>query len=163
VKVPLLSRVLTAAENLPVYFVRDHHEEFRVERDKQEAVLKATRAHLENKGCLSFFPEGGINHRDVRKLLTFRHGTFQQAIDFRLDLYYMLHVGGADVWPMSGCLFGGFPADVYLHYGKIDVNYDDPTLDAKRLAEIAHDVMQQRLDWMYDEIAKIQANETIKA
>lgn len=157
-KVPLLGRILTSSDMLPVYFIRDHHEEFRVDRQKQEAVLEATKEHLANNGCISFFPEGGINRRDVRRLLPFRLGTFQRAIERRLDLYYMLHVGGSEVWPMSGCVLGGFPVNVYLFYGKIDVDYDDPTLDAKRLTEIAQDTMQQRLDWMFQYVDQQRAS-----
>lgn len=153
--VPLVGRIITSSEMLPVYFLSEDNQEFRVDRVKQEKVTADTHKFLSEGGSIAFFPEGGINRVNVRELLPFRHGSFQRVIEFKRPLFFMLHVGSQDVWPQAG-LAGG-AANVYLYFGKIDVDYDDTTLTAKTLAEKAHAVMQDRLNWMYSVIEKRDA------
>jgi 1-acyl-sn-glycerol-3-phosphate acyltransferase len=155
-KVPLLGYVIQSAEMLPVYFVSDEGSEFRVEKDKQAVVLERSEAHLLGGGSICFFPEGAMNRVDLRTLQPFRLGSFKMILDHKLHVYYMLTIGTDKVWRVKEPL-GGHAADVYVYYGKIDVDYSDKSLDAQTLANYCRAHMQARLDFMHVQIATGQA------
>lgn len=151
-KMPLLGYVVQSAEMLPVYFVSDEGSEFRVEKDKQAAVLERTERHLGGGGSVCFFPEGAINRVDLRQLQSFRLGSFKMILEHKLNVYYMLTIGTDRVWRVKESL-GGHAADVYVYYGKIDIDYSDVTLDAQTLANYCREQMQVRLDLMHAQLA----------
>lgn len=152
--VPLLGTIIKSSEMLPVYFVSSDGGEFRVEKEKQAKVLELTEQHLAGGGSISFFPEGAINRSNVKELQPFRIGSFKKVLEHKLNVYFMLTIGADVVWRRKESV-GGHAGTIYIYYGKIDVDYNDPDLDAERLAQQCQAHMQQQLDAMYRQVATL--------
>lgn len=149
-KMPLLGCILKDCGMLPVYFVKHATNEFSVDREKQQRVAEEANAFVaQREGNLSFYPEGGINRGNPRVLATFRHGSFAMILQNRCDvLYYVLTAGNETIWPPAEAV-GGYGGTVVVKIGKLDIDYSDETLDAKKLAELTRVRMQQELDELY--------------
>jgi 1-acyl-sn-glycerol-3-phosphate acyltransferase len=131
----------------PVYFVSDRSEEFRVEKDKQEAVNNECHEFLKAGGSLTLFPEGRVS-RNPRVINDLRFGSISLILEHRLTVYYILSCGNDDVWPYNS--IGGYPANIVMYIGKYDADYADPNITAKTLAEDLKAEMQRQLNHMFE-------------
>lgn len=148
---PIMGKLFQESGMFPVHYTSEKYEDFSVDRDRQQAVLDRVDAYLRDGGSLMLAPEGVVN-RTPRQLTDFRVGSFNLAVKHKMPIYYLLYVGTSDVWP-AGARIGGYPADVYMYIGKLDVNYTEgsPDLDAKALSLRLKEEMQKQLDRVYKE------------
>ncbi|XQJ24478.1 acyltransferase-like protein, copy 1 [Leishmania guyanensis] len=143
-KIPIFGGIFDRVGHFPVYFKSDSACSFEVDKERQAQVQQAIDAHLRLGGSLAVFPEGAIN-KHPQVLLTFRYGTFATIIKHRMEVYYMVHVGGEKTWPWWTML-GGMPADLHIRVGHFLIDYDrDSSKDVAWR-------MQQHMQRVYNEV-----------
>lgn len=143
--IPLLCGVSKAIGHFPVHFLSSRDDEFQVERAKMAPVMTDVRAHVAAGGCLTIFPEGGINKGPEGTLLSFRPRSLAMAAEHGMEVVTLSATGCRVCWPKRSYV-GGLPSRITVRLSQV-VNRDSG-LDAAELVELTRSVMQRELDSM---------------
>jgi len=109
-KVPVLGTACRCMGHFPVYFKSEKEGSFRVDTERMEEVGKKVDKHIEQGGWLCIFPEGTIN-KTPDKLLPFRYGGMQKALETDARLCCTITYGNHLMWPKNASM-GGFPGRI---------------------------------------------------
>lgn len=104
---PVLGTACRCIGHFSVHFKGSDDGKFTVDEEKMKIEDGKVSEHLDKKGWLCFFPEGQLN-KDPDKLMPFRYGSIQKALDYDAKLVALVTVGNAKVWPLKAAV-GGFP------------------------------------------------------
>jgi len=156
---PILCTVCKSVGHFPVYFKSAEAGKFKVDSDRMEEVEKRVDHHLQNGGWLCFFPEGQLN-ADPDKILPFRFGGMQRALDYDARVVSFVSRGNTIVWPRTAPV-GGFPGQVrynlkifapdgtkaFVKKARAEGRKDEKDMeDARILASRLQDLMQAQYD-----------------
>lgn len=112
-KIPVLASICRAVGHFPVHFQSDEAGKFKVDAEKMAPVERRVESHLDDGGCLIFFPEGQVN-KDPDALLPFRYGGLKKALERDARIVIFAAYGNPTVWPRKSQL-AGYPGT--LRYG----------------------------------------------
>lgn len=150
-KIPIFGGVFDRVGHFPVHFKSGADNDFSVDKEKQDAVMKAVNEHIKKGLPLCIFPEGAVN-ATPQTMKPFRYGSFKMMAENKMKIYYFVTVGAEVAWPAAEAL-GGFPTDIFATMGKIEVDYS--TEEFSVIAEKARSIMQAEVDKLYAIRAKV--------
>ena len=169
---PFFSACCTAAGVFLVHFMPNIlWNEFQTFKKPQAQENQKMREHIKNGKTIALYPEGGIiryrprikgtfredgypcfgtgiDHSEITKVLPFRWGGMQIALENRCDIYALNVIGTQVVWPMDSSL-PGLPGTIHVSARKIGIDYDQEGLDKKKLAFMCEKAVTQLLSVMW--------------
>jgi 1-acyl-sn-glycerol-3-phosphate acyltransferase len=158
-QVPVFGPIMHRTGNFPVYFTRNESKSFTVDQAKQAVVTDMVEAHLvDDHGVLLLYPEGRINE-NPKQLLSFRRGTFKIVLEHKPTAVGMVIVGDNVSWPHDSPI-GGFPADIFVKFFPIELDYDS-NRELLQISESARVLMQMHLTDLLGKVGRKTPGETL--
>lgn len=143
-KIPLFGDVVNKCGHFPVHFTSQKMGSFSTDKKAMSDVMEGVTSHVNNGGSIVFFPEGQIG-KDPINIQSFRRGSFQMAIDNKMEIFQMVMVGNEFSWPRKAVI-GGLPGQIDCSVTHVSYSSE---MDKIKLSEHAQKAMQDSYTSIY--------------